>query len=229
MTKTLSTGFTLVELLVVIGIIAVLISILLPALSKARESATRIMCASNLRQVGIAEQMYINDNRGALFLRNQDYYKSLNEIFLADGRKLTDYAPVQAWFCPLFYAQGFSSNVPYTQKDRSDFMLLLNPPGCGTGYGWYGAAYSGGKVGRGSPQENVLPGTQSDATKMNHLKPDTMRTGEWYDTNSLSYNSGIWHARNNVPTGGNIRFIDGSVRWSKRLVNYGGGIYVVPD
>src|SRR5258707_15680901 len=59
-----SRAFTLVELLVVIGIIALLISILMPALSAATERARRIRCGSNLRQIGQGLLLYANDNRG---------------------------------------------------------------------------------------------------------------------------------------------------------------------
>jgi competence protein ComGC len=57
-------AFTLVELLVVIGIVALLIAILLPVLSRARAQANRVACLSNIKQLGTAVLMYCNDNKG---------------------------------------------------------------------------------------------------------------------------------------------------------------------
>jgi len=64
MKRRLCAAFTLVELLVVIGIIAVLISILIPALSRARTSAISVQCMSNMKQVGQAALMYAQNFRG---------------------------------------------------------------------------------------------------------------------------------------------------------------------
>jgi len=85
-------GFTLVELLVAVGIIFVLVSILLPALNTAREYARSINCANNLRQVGLALQLYAQDYRDrpppywdGIFIDGDSYTSPL------DGATYTDF------------------------------------------------------------------------------------------------------------------------------------------
>jgi prepilin-type N-terminal cleavage/methylation domain-containing protein len=66
MEKQKKIGFTLIELLVVVAIIAVLVAILLPALATARSLAHQTVCASNLRQFGLASRYYSEDNNGVI-------------------------------------------------------------------------------------------------------------------------------------------------------------------
>ena len=72
-------GFTLIELLVVIAIIAILVSILMPTLSKAKEMAKRVQCVTNQRQVILANQFYAGDNNG-WFIPNRAKNSSGNEF-----------------------------------------------------------------------------------------------------------------------------------------------------
>src|SRR5207244_3332288 len=89
-------GFTLVELLVVIGIIALLISILLPAMNRARESAYTASCLSNLRQIGQACAEYSAQNRGYMIPCAAD-----PQTLVVNG------SPVQCWWPNILVEGGF--------------------------------------------------------------------------------------------------------------------------
>lgn len=100
-------GFTLMELLVVVAIIAILAALLLPMLGRAKEQVRSVSCKSHLHQIGLAMQMYVSDH---------NIYPSATDdsgpwpVFKTWADQLTPYNPVSwtnlAWHCPTYIAEG---------------------------------------------------------------------------------------------------------------------------
>lgn len=134
-------AFTLIELLVVVSIIALLVSILLPALAKARDSAKRTVCLSNFKAFGVACHMYAGDQRGnlpeAYFISNSRHRLAYH--VLLEGKYVEEKSPL--WLCP-------ADRDPIVVTKDTDWYPAWTLPAGKFSYHWN--AWTGYRVAEGT-------------------------------------------------------------------------------
>lgn len=161
-------GFTLVEVLVVVGIIVVLLSILLPAMGKMREQSNSVACAANLHSIGHAFQVYLTQYDHYTFpWRNFTYWVDPNTSASKPNQLINAYDPNAYWGVPYAVAGGLSKETfgcPSHQQ-KSD-AVASGSAGYANRYvdyglnGW-GDAYSGFDD---PTRKKFFPGTNYNTT-----------------------------------------------------------------
>jgi prepilin-type N-terminal cleavage/methylation domain-containing protein/prepilin-type processing-associated H-X9-DG protein len=144
------TGFSLIELLVVVAILAILVSMLLPSLSRARELARRAMCGSNIRQLALANTIYAASNQNHYVLAAQDIFDDLGDgrggRFRWHGsreRGNQPFDPARGPLAPYIGSQGKLKSCPTFESMVGSTSGNDFEKGNG-GYG-YNAQYIGGR------------------------------------------------------------------------------------
>ena len=215
-------AFTLVELLVVIGIIAVLVALLLPALRKARDQALRLKCASNMRQIVMAAMMYADDDKAGIYIFSDaggggDSLQALHPKFLKH---------IEASICPA------TRHVVRNRNDLLDNADSAEDASGGHSYEmrswmWNNYVFPDGKKLPATPAKwNRLWKTRKNST---HGASQNMLLTDGDDAPNGGVNNWPDPDNNHGAAGMNVAFVDGHVSWTPTgrplLEAYMGGYY----